>query len=165
MRCSRPLVWFTLLLRIGISLLMVYAGAIKLWEVGRFAWDIQAYELLGPKLSVMLAVWLPWLEILGGIGLWLPTVRSGSSWLLMGLMVLFMGVLATTWYRGLDVDCGCFGSGQSNIGGATIWLSMVRNTLMLLGLFWLAWFDANAVGEASVRDICGIDFANSRGSL
>ena len=72
-----------------------------------FAVLIDAYGIIPEGLLIPLAIWLPLLEVIAGMGL-LFDIR-GSLALITGLLVFFMMVLGYGIWMGLDVDCGCFG--------------------------------------------------------
>ena len=63
----------------------------------------------------MLAATLPWIEIAGGVGIWLPKLRLGGTTLCLGLTGLFITALGSAVARGLDVSCGCFGTSDLHV--------------------------------------------------
>jgi hypothetical protein len=88
-----------------------------------------------PDVTVnLVAILLPWLELLSGsllvLGLWM----EGSILILSGLMVVFIGALGINLARGLDVHCGCFITQSSD--PITI-LTLFRDSLFLLLAFYL----------------------------
>jgi len=68
---------------------------------------IDAYGIFPEDLLMPVAVILPTLEVLAGVGL-LFDIR-GSLAVIAGLLVLFIAILGYGIRMGLDVDCGCFG--------------------------------------------------------
>jgi putative oxidoreductase len=96
--------------RIVLGGLFVYAGAVKVLEPLGFAQNIRNYQLVGQSLSFVAAIVLPWLEILAGLALILGIWTRGAALVVTGLLVFFIVLTAVTMVRGLDVDCGCFGS-------------------------------------------------------
>ncbi len=115
--------------RLVLGGLFIYAGAVKVLDPLDFAQDIRNYRLVGQSLSFIAAIVLPWLEILAGAfliaGLW----RRGAALVITGLLVFFIVLTAVTMARGLDVDCGCFGSLSRKSG----W-SVIIEDLAMLGL-------------------------------
>ena len=87
--------------------IFIYAGSTKLLEPETFAVLIQAYGLVPDGLLLPVALALPALEVVAGLGL-LFDIR-GSLAITAGLLVLFMAVLGYGLWLGLDIDCGCFG--------------------------------------------------------
>lgn len=93
-------------LRLGIGGLFVYAGFIKLLDPRAFARSLAQFDLLPDPLLSLVAMGLPLLELLAGLGL-LLAVR-GSLSVILGLLGLFILVLGYAILLDLDIDCGCF---------------------------------------------------------
>jgi hypothetical protein len=74
-----------------------------------FARDIDNYKILPWWMSVQLALFLPWLEIICGLALVLRRLYSGALALLLALLVVFIGASFAAKARGIDITCGCFG--------------------------------------------------------
>ncbi len=119
------------LLRWILGGIFLSAGVIKAWDPGRFFMDISNYQILPTTASMALAWYLPWIEIMCGLCFFCKRFFMGATWILVGLMVIFVAALCVSWMRGLDLQCGCFGvsSGGSNY---PIWL--MRDLLILAGL-------------------------------
>ncbi len=96
--------------RIVLGGLFVYAGAVKIADPLDFAQDIRNYRLVGQALSFVAAVVLPWLEVLAGAFLVAGIWKRGAALVISGLLVFFIVLTLVTMARGIDVDCGCFGS-------------------------------------------------------
>ena len=106
--------------RLVLGGLFVYAGAAKALEPLDFAQNIRNYQLVGQSLSFMAALVLPWLEILAGAFLVAGIWKRGAALAITGLLVFFIVLTAVTMVRGLDVDCGCFGSLSRKSGWGVI---------------------------------------------
>jgi len=116
-----------LLLRAVLGGLFVYAGAVKALDPLDFAQNIRNYRLVGQELSFLAAVFLPWVEILAGTFLIAGVWRRGAALTVSGLLVFFIVLTLVTMVRGIDVDCGCFGSLSRKSGVGVI----VEDALML----------------------------------
>lgn len=99
-----------ILLRVGLGGLFVYASITKILNPSRFLTDVQNYRLLPYVPAVAFSLYLPWLEIFGGICTITKKCYPGALVLLLGLIVLFTIALICAWVRGLDLACGCFGT-------------------------------------------------------
>ena len=99
-----------LVFRILLGGLFVYAGVVKIADPLGFAEDIRNYRLAGQALSFSVAIVLPWLEVLAGAFLIAGVWKRGAALVIIGLLVFFIVLTLVTMARGLDVDCGCFGS-------------------------------------------------------
>jgi uncharacterized membrane protein YphA (DoxX/SURF4 family) len=103
------------LLRFALAAVFIYAGAVKILEAQRFALDVQHYELTPWIVSVIVAVYLPWLEVIAGVALIVRRQQLGALIALGGMTTVFLGALLSAWARGLDISCGCFGKESRNI--------------------------------------------------
>ena len=92
----------------------IYAGVVKAFDPIRFASDIDNYKILPWTISVGLAFYLPWLEILCGLALILRRLYLGGLSILTALVLIFSGVTIAAKVRGLDITCGCFGHASQN---------------------------------------------------
>jgi uncharacterized membrane protein YphA (DoxX/SURF4 family) len=104
---NKPLL---LVFRVVLGGLFIYAGVVKVVDPLGFAQDIRNYRLVGQSLAFVAAVVLPWLEILAGAFLIAGIWKRGATLVITGLLVFFIVLTLVTMARGLDVDCGCFGS-------------------------------------------------------
>jgi putative oxidoreductase len=103
--------------RTALAWTFIHAGALKVWDFSRaqpatqdFVVAIQQFHLLpSPDASVLLAVYLPWVEIFAALGLFVRRVQLGAAATIAGMTTLFIGALASAWARGLRIECGCFG--------------------------------------------------------
>jgi putative oxidoreductase len=123
--------------RLIVGGIFLYAGAVKLLDPGQFAFSIDRYRLVSHPLAVALALCLPWLELLGGIGVFRARIRRGALAILLVLGLAFLAVMASAWFRHLDIGCGCFGNDSGN--HAQLGFGIGRN-LCLVGLTgWMLW--------------------------
>ena len=103
----RKIVWRAVDLIVGG--IFIYAGAIKMLDPVRFAYDIDNYKILPWILSVGLAFYLPWLEIFCGIAVILQRFYLAGLSILTALTSIFIIATVAAKVRGLDITCGCFG--------------------------------------------------------
>jgi putative oxidoreductase len=89
--------------------LFVYAGVLKVLDPVQFGLDIDNYKILPWFVSVRLAFYLPWLEILCGLALIFRFLYRGGLSILTALVLIFVGATVAAKVRGLDITCGCFG--------------------------------------------------------
>src|SRR5579864_6794396 len=87
----------------------VYAGAVKAFDPVQFGLDIDNFKILPWFVSVRLAFFLPWLEILCGVALVLRVLYRGGLSILILAVLVFIGATVAAKLRGLDITCGCFG--------------------------------------------------------
>ena len=126
-----------LVFRVVLAAVFLWAGVAKLRGAHLFATDIAAFRLLpggAPGLALTAAYYLPWLEIVSALGLWIPRWRTAALVVGSALLAGFTVALSLAWARGIHLDCGCFGAG----GGTNLPLAIGRN-LLLLGVCAALW--------------------------
>jgi uncharacterized membrane protein YphA (DoxX/SURF4 family) len=89
--------------------IFIYAGVMKIFDPVGFANDIDNYKILPWPLTVRLAFYLPWLEILCGLAVILGLLYRGGLLILTVLISIFILASVIAKARGLDITCGCFG--------------------------------------------------------
>ncbi|MGK0309706.1 MAG: putative membrane protein YphA (DoxX/SURF4 family) [Lentimonas sp.] len=120
-----------LIVRLALTGIFVMAALPKIKDPVAFATSVNAFQVVGPELSNWIALFLPWLELILGIGILLPQIRSSSGILIAALLVVFIGLHTSAWMRGLEISCGCFGT-ESAKESATNYLWLIaRNTMLL----------------------------------
>ena len=113
-----------------VGILFFYAGTIKISFPGDFALSIQNYQIIPLPLTNLLAILIPWLEIICGLFLISGFMSRGSALILTILAFGFTVAMIRAWLMGLDIECGCFGKG-SNID----LLNIGKNLLLLFMCF------------------------------
>ncbi|MFA5111092.1 MAG: MauE/DoxX family redox-associated membrane protein [Desulfobaccales bacterium] len=93
-------------LRLALAGIFIYAGFMKLLEPRAFAHVIAQYDLVPEGLLPVVAIGLPGLELLAGLGLGFEV--RGSCTTMVALLLLFLVVLSYAISQNLDIDCGCF---------------------------------------------------------
>jgi uncharacterized membrane protein YphA (DoxX/SURF4 family) len=120
-----------LVMRLVIAGLFIYAGAIKAWDTQQFALDVRNFQLTSWDVSVVIATYLPWLEIIAGLALIAKRLYLGALAAIAGMTVVFLGAIGSAWHRGLDISCGCFGR-EAN--ATNFPLHIAGNLAVLIGL-------------------------------
>ncbi|MGD9344855.1 MAG: MauE/DoxX family redox-associated membrane protein [Candidatus Aminicenantes bacterium] len=119
------------IIRLAVGGIFIWAGLLKVADPLEFAQDIANYRILSRDLSFLIALVLPWLEILCGVLVIIGIFRTASALLLSGLLSLFLLLITVTLIRGLDVNCGCFGSIGRHVD---FWLLVTDIVLLFLTL-------------------------------
>jgi len=116
-----------------IGLVFVVAGLAKVGDPAAFASQIHNFRLAPIWSENLIAVCLPWIEIVAGVALLLGVRRRAGAWITAGLMIAFTVAVIQALLRGLDVDCGCFGTADASRVGL---IKLVENAgLTALALF------------------------------
>ncbi len=105
---------FQLVLRVFLGGFLLATGFMKLGDASAFARLIANYRMLPAQANQLLAVTIPWVEVLVGalliLGIWLRPAAIAATLLFAAFAVGGTQALA----RGLHIECGCFdpASGQ-----------------------------------------------------
>jgi len=117
---TRLLLTVAFVVRVGLGCMLIYSSLPKLRQPYDFLSSVYQYELVGPKLGMLIAMTLPWLELLVGICLVGGIFVSGALLAVATMGLIFTYVLASALYRGLDISCGCFGASGAAISHWTL---------------------------------------------
>ncbi len=92
-----------------VGLIFLGAGALKITDTQHFAQAVQNYQLTSWTGSMLIAIYLPWLEIVAAMALLAQRLYRGALTVISALTLLFLGTITSAWWRDLDISCGCFG--------------------------------------------------------
>jgi len=126
MRLNR---WVVLAFRAAVSGVFLWAGTLKVLDPLAFARSIEAYRALPRTAAFLLALVLPYIELVCGALLILGLFRKPAALLAAGLSACFVVLVSVTLFRGLDISCGCFGSFSSRAD-----VRLLVQDIVLLGL-------------------------------
>jgi uncharacterized membrane protein YphA (DoxX/SURF4 family) len=127
--------YITLLARLLIGILFVYASVHKIADPADFAVSIRNYMVFPSAWTNIVAITLPWVE-LGAGGFMIVGIQTRPAALLTtGMLGAFLGALIYAYSIGLDIDCGCFSSAASSTGRVGIYHLVRDTTLFLISLF------------------------------
>jgi len=136
-----------LVARLVLAGVFAIAALPKIKDPVAFAASIHGYQVIDGVLVNWVALVLPWLELTVAIGLLVPSIRHASAVCIGGLLVVFIGLHASAWRRGLDISCGCFGTGAEPTTDYS--LLILRNVGLLLAVIWIFWRDCAAKSQTS----------------
>lgn len=111
----------------------IFSGSVKAMDPQLFLVAIRGFRVLPDPFAAWLALGLPWLEIFCGLAVICGFLRSGALLLLNVCLFVFLVAIAVAWSRGLDIECGCFGSAIKTGMGTELAMDLV---LIAIGL-WL----------------------------
>mgnify|MGYP001431877133 FL=1 len=112
-----------ILCRLVLGGVFIYASLDKISNPAEFAKAIGNYHVLPFGLENLLALFLPWLELLTGILLIAGIMVDGATILIISMNIVFIFAISQALARGISIECGCFSvstEGGSNIGFQTI---------------------------------------------
>ena len=128
--------------RIFLGFIFIFAAVIKVADPVGFSQSIYNYKLMPDFFINFLAIAIPWIELVAGILLVFGISVKENSAILSGLHVVFIIAVAISLARGLDIDCGCFGTVDGSKVGI---MKILENTgLLILGLILIK-FDSRFI--------------------
>jgi len=130
--------------------IFIYAGVIKALDPVHFANDIDNYKILLWAISVRLAFYLPWLEVLCGVTLIFRVLYRGGLSILVALIGIFIAATIAAKIRGLDITCGCFGHASKNWSFST---HLALDSVLLIFLLLLLGRACGQCGANSPRNV------------
>jgi uncharacterized membrane protein YphA (DoxX/SURF4 family) len=120
---------FTLAIRLALGCLFLWSSLAKIRQPYDFLSSVYNYELVGPKLGMLTAMVLPWLELLVGLCLVGGIFVSGALLASAGMAAMFTFAVASALYRSLEISCGCFAPSSTEIIGYS---TLIRTLVILL---------------------------------
>jgi hypothetical protein len=108
---------------------------------------VYGYEIVGPKLGMLVAMTLPWAELLVGVCLLGSIFVGGALLVTIGMGAMFTFVLSWAIYHGLDISCGCFGAGSHQIGYNTLVRAILITIFSMLAYLLIIFVPSKEVIE------------------
>ena len=132
--------YLLLLVRVVLGFVFIYAAVTKISDPEGFSQAIYNYKLLPLFLVNIFAIILPWIELSAGVLLVFGISVKENSAIISGLLIVFILAVLISLFRGLDINCGCFGT----VDGSKVGLQKILENIGLLVLgFILIKFDSN----------------------
>ncbi len=125
----------TLMVRLAVGVTFIYASYYKIIEPGSFAKSIWYYHLVPGSLINLIAVILPWVELICGLCLIVGVCYRGSLLSVFVMTVVFVAGIGSAIARGIDLDCGCFKAARSS--SSSTWNSLLFDVGLLILLLQL----------------------------
>ncbi len=118
--------YLTLLSRLLVGGMFIYASFYKIIEPAAFAKSIWFYHLVPGKMINIMALVLPWLEMICGLAVIIGFWYRGAAFWANILLLVFVAALASTIVRGISIECGCFRAAESATHSAwsSLWFDL-----------------------------------------
>ena len=135
-------------LRVILGLIFIYSGIIKIIDTSGFSNSIYNYKLLPDFLINLLAIILPWIELITGLLLLLGITIKENALIINTLLIIFILAIIINLFRGLDINCGCFGTGNGTKIGIT---KIIENSILLCMGILLMLFDSRILSIPLIK--------------
>lgn len=129
-------------MRLLIGTIFIYASFDKILDPGKFARSISNYHVMPYGLENMVAIILPWLELLIGIGIVIGVLIDANVLIAGGLLILFILMISQAILRGFNIDCGC-GLKENELVG---WSKIIEN-MFFLGVCYIIFWSKSRIME------------------
>jgi len=100
-------IYLTIIFRITIGTVFLWASFDKIINPFSFAKNISNYHIIPFGLENLIALFLPWLELIIGSGLILGIFIRTNIILSSTLLVIFNLLIFQAMARGFNIECGC----------------------------------------------------------
>ena len=145
--------WIELAARWILGLTFIYASIHKIAAPAEFAKIIYGYDLFPAVFINLIAIIIPFLEMVTGLALVIGFYPRSAAITLNALIFAYIIALAINLIRGHEFDCGCFAVGQSGYSSSSE-ATLVRDIIyFVLGL--------QIIFYSGVRRICSISMPKS----
>jgi uncharacterized membrane protein YphA (DoxX/SURF4 family) len=134
--------WLILAIRLILGVTFIWASIDKIANPGGFALSIYNYRMLPHETINLMAIVMPWLELVTGILIIAGIFMRGSAFWIGLMLLVFIIALSSALARGLDIECGCF-SVEGGHGVDTGLL--IRDILMFFGALVVMFFGTSAL--------------------
>jgi putative oxidoreductase len=120
---------FVPVVQLGLGFMFIMSSVPKIRQPYVFLGSVYGFEMVGPKMGVLVAMVLPWAELFAGVCLVGGVFVGGALLASVGMGVLFTFVLASALWRHLDISCGCFGT---SLAGKISYVTLIRAVIITL---------------------------------
>jgi putative oxidoreductase len=120
---------FTVAVRLSLGCMFLYSSLPKIRQPYDFLSSAYNYELVGPKLGLLVAMVLPWAELFVGICLIGGIFVNGALLVSISMGAIFSFAVASALQRGLNISCGCFSKSSTEQIG---YITLIRSLVIML---------------------------------
>ncbi|MCX7958741.1 MAG: DoxX family membrane protein, partial [Deltaproteobacteria bacterium] len=100
---SRVNRYLSLLFRIYIGFVFIYASVHKITNPEMFAVDIATYDILPLYLINIMAILLPYIEMVSGILIIAGPFQKEASLMISAMMLMFIAALLVALFKGINI--------------------------------------------------------------
>jgi len=122
--------WMELAARWILGLTFIYASLHKILAPADFAKIIYGYDLFPALLINLMAITIPFTELITGLALILGIYPRSAALIINVMLLGFTVALSINLIRGHEFDCGCFAAGRTGYT-SSVWVLLGRDFILL----------------------------------
>ena len=127
--------WVGFIARLLLGATFIYASYHKILAPAEFAKVVYGYGLFPGEFINLIAIVLPFVELIAGLSLILGLYPRSAAMIIMAMLILFILILSLNIARGYEFDCGCF-SVNKLFPTESPWATIARDIfLFFLGVY------------------------------
>jgi len=115
--------------RVLFAAVFLFSAILKIYDPVSFLKTVNNYNLLPLTYVNLFVIIIPWIEFVSGLLLLFNFYPKENSVILLSLLFIFTVAVLTAISRGIDINCGCFGSVFLQ---GTNWLKIFENVILFL---------------------------------
>ena len=123
--------WIEVVFRWFLGITFIYASYYKILSPTDFAKMVYGYNLFPEVLINLIAIFLPFIELISGLSLLLGIYPRSAALIINGLLLAFIILLTINIIRGHEFDCGCFSAKET---GSPIMMVVRDMIYIIMGL-------------------------------
>ena len=121
--------YLALVLRLYLGIIFIYASMYKISYPLEFAENIASYQIVPFWAVNMMAIVMPWTELICGILLIVGLRSKSAVCMIAGMLVLFILAICLSLVKDIPIGFGCFSSMEEPMNWTTLlrdfaWLAM-----------------------------------------
>lgn len=144
--------WIEALLRWVLAVVFLYAAIDKILYPAAFAKIIYGYELFPAVTINLIAIIIPFLELIASLALISGIYPESAAMMLNIMLTGFITAISINLIRGHEFDCGCFTVIHSSYATGTRQLLIRDIFLLIIGVFIMVYNRPRRFCLKPVRD-------------
>lgn len=126
-----------ILSKLVLAAIFLLASVPKIIAPDEFAVAVFRYQLLPDAAVNLVAIFLPWIELVAAIAILIPRTSAAAAAIIFGLLAVFTAAISIDLVRGIDISCGCFTLDAN--AGPIGWWEVVRDVAFLTMAGFVLW--------------------------
>jgi putative oxidoreductase len=131
--------YLALAFRLYLGGIFIYASMHKISYTAEFAENIASYQIVPFWAVNLLAMVMPWAELICGTLLVFGVRSKAAVLMIAGMLALFIAAIFLSLVRGIPIGCGCFHSLEEQM----TWTTLVRDLLWFAMAVHVYLFDSS----------------------